>query len=183
MLRPDPWHGKFLGMLSIRVTHSGLPIIQGLGHPGYVGHRNGSNSGIALFLCSVFMFTCKSPAGWECYCPRFADSDTEAQPGPNACFLTLRIQVWEFVLVQRPDMSKRLELIIAIEGHLIWVLPPATGLHPLVSSDQGDLESKLHQHILKSLPVIASPGGLKRRHAFGSQVHYSLLGSIVLLRG
>ena len=45
---------------------------------------------------------------------------------------------------------------------------------PCVSSDQGHLEPKLHQHRHKARPANASTHGLYRKHAFVSGLRHSL---------
>ena len=139
----------------------------------FLGSWTCIQSGIAVFLWSVVMFSCKPLGGWECYCPRCADSDMEAQPGQNEWCHTWRNQVVDFGLVPRPDMCKHRKLAIAINE--IWAegyRQPQSFIN-WVSSDQGDLASKLHQHIHKTLPAMYSLDCLNSSHAFGSGLRHS----------
>ena len=72
------------------------------------------------------------------------------------------------VICIQTDLGKHLKLATAIQGYLSLGLPESQSFICWVSSDQGHLESKLHQHIHKAQPAHPSAECLFRKHAFGS---------------
>ena len=95
----------------------------------FVGSWTRLRSGIAVFLWSVVMFSCK-PLG-DSVLLSLLCGEWYGGSSMSKCWCHTLTKHVVFPLIHRPDLWKRLNLAFAIQGHLSWGLSPATGLCPL----------------------------------------------------